>query len=55
MSSTEEYLKEHICKCCHAGICRPHPEEDKADQGYIKCPICGFTAIVKKKNEYTII
>jgi hypothetical protein len=26
----------------------PHPEEDKANQGQVKCPLCGYTEI---KNE----
>lgn len=44
-----QYLKDHICSVCHVAIMEPHPEEQFKNLGYIKCPVCGFTKLIKKE------
>jgi len=52
MSSTEEYLKDHICEKCHICILDAHPEEKFALQGYFKCNCCGFTKKIIKEIKH---
>lgn len=49
MMDNEKFLKEHICSNCHAGMLSDHPEEKFKNLGYLKCPICGFTKLLKKE------
>jgi DNA-directed RNA polymerase subunit RPC12/RpoP len=44
-----EMNDSHICSHCHAGVLQDHPEEKFKDLGYLKCPICGFTLVIKKE------
>lgn len=47
--SHEQYLKDHICSNCHAGILADHPEDKFKNLGYVKCPICAYTKLIKKE------
>ena len=49
MTTTEEFLEQHICPECHVAILEPHPEEHLMDLGYIKCPLCGFGKLIEKE------
>jgi DNA-directed RNA polymerase subunit RPC12/RpoP len=57
MSPNEPYLKEYICPNCHAGMLQDHPEENFANNNYVKCNICGFVKklIIKKLDIHKIV
>lgn len=38
-----------ICENCHFTLLRPHPEDKFRDEGYLKCPLCGFSKQIKKE------
>lgn len=48
MGNSEDYLKDHICDVCHVAMMADHPELEKAQLGFIKCPLCGNTKKLEK-------
>lgn len=49
MSDSEQFLKDHLCPNCHAAIMEDHQEDKFKIQNIIKCPLCGFSCIIKKE------
>jgi hypothetical protein len=44
----EKDINDNFCKLCHAGNYRGHHQ---FPYKYLKCPICGHTIEIKKKNK----
>jgi NAD-dependent SIR2 family protein deacetylase len=44
-----KFLETHICPECHVAILEEHPQEELKNQGFKKCPVCGFTKQIKKE------
>jgi RNase P subunit RPR2 len=50
---SEDKIRERICDNCHFCLMDSHPEENMADLGWHKCPVCGFCKLIeyaKRKN-----
>jgi hypothetical protein len=37
------------CEHCHFATLREHPEDKFRQEGYLKCPLCGFTKQIKSE------